>query len=80
MKKTASSLWERLQDHYLKKSLVNRLILKQRLFLFRMHEGTPIKSHIAEFFSIINDLDKIEVKIEDEDQALLLPCFFTFFI
>ena len=48
-----SSLWERLQDHYLKKSLANRLILKQRLFLLRMHEGTPIKSHIAEFFSII---------------------------
>jgi len=37
-----------------------------------MHEGTPIKSHIAEFFSIINDLDKIEVKKENEDQALLL--------
>ena len=31
------------------------------------------KSHIVEFFSIINDLDKIEVTIEDEDQALLLP-------
>ena len=29
--KKASSLWERLQDHYLKKSLANRLILKQRL-------------------------------------------------
>jgi len=39
-----------------------------------MHEGTPIKSHIAEFFSIINDLDKIEVKMKDEDQALLLLC------
>ena len=25
--------------------------------------------------SIINDLDKIEVKIEDEDQILLLLCF-----
>jgi len=45
-----------------------------------MHEGTPIKSHIAEFFFIINDLDKIEVKIEDEDQALLSLYFFTFFI
>jgi len=39
-----------------------------------MHKGTPIKSHIAEFFSFINDLDKIEVKIEDEDQALLILC------
>ena len=33
-----------------------------------------IKPHIAEFFSIINDLDKIEVKIEDEDQVFLLLC------
>ena len=40
-----------------------------------MHEGTPITSHIAEFFSITSDLDKIEVKIEHEDQALLLLCF-----
>ena len=39
-----------------------------------MNEGTPIKSHVAEFFSIINDLDKIEVKIENENQALLLLC------
>jgi len=73
-KKTTSSLWERLQDHYLKKSLTNQLILKLRLFLLRMHEGLPIKSHIVEFSSIINDLDKIEVKIEDEEQALLLLC------
>ena len=47
---------------------------EERLFLFHMHEGIPIKSHIAEFSSIINDLDKIEIKIEDEDQALLLLC------
>ena len=31
IEKTTSSLWERLQDHYLKKLLVNRLILKQCL-------------------------------------------------
>ena len=74
MEKTVFSLCERLQNHYLKKSLANRLILKQCLFLLRMQEGTPIKSHIAEFLSIINDLDKIEVTIEDEDQTLLLLC------
>jgi len=70
--KTASSLWEQLQDHYIKKSLANRLILKQHLFLLRMHECTLIKSYIAEFSAIINYLDKIDVKIEDEDQILLL--------
>ena len=39
-----------------------------------MHKGTPIKSHIAEFFFIINDLNKIDVKIEDENQVILLLC------
>ena len=38
IEKTTSSLWERLQNHDLKKSLANRLILKQRLFLLLMHE------------------------------------------
>ena len=74
MEKTSSSLCERLQNYYLKKSLANRLILKHNLFLLCMHEGTHIKSHITEFFSIINDLDKIEVKIKDDDLALLLLC------
>ena len=80
MEKTISSLWERLQDHYLKKSLANRLILKQSLFLLRMHEGTPIKSHIIKKISIINDLDKIRVKIEDEDQSLLLLVLYLLYI
>ena len=50
------------------------------LFLLHMHKCTPIKSHIAGFTSIINELDKIEIKMEDGDQALLLLYFFTFFI
>ena len=48
----------------MKESLANRLILKQHLFLLRMHKGTLTKSHIVDFFPIINNLDKIEVKIE----------------
>ena len=71
--KTTVALWERLQDRYLRKSLTNRWILKQRPFLLHMYKGIPIKSHIADF-SIINELDKLDVKIEDEDQTLLLLC------
>ena len=39
-----------------------------------MYESIPIKSHIAEHLSIIDDLDNIEIKIEAENQALLLLC------
>jgi len=54
---------------------MNWLIMKQWIFLLRTHEGTLIKSHIVKFFSIIINLDKIEIKIEDDGQALLLVCF-----
>jgi len=39
-----------------------------------MTEGTSISDHIVDFTSILNDLGKLDVKVEDEDQALLLLC------
>jgi gag-polypeptide of LTR copia-type len=39
-----------------------------------MEEGTSFSNHIAELTSILNDLDRLCVKVEDEDQALLLLC------
>ncbi|ROV58192.1 hypothetical protein EGO58_12175, partial [Limosilactobacillus reuteri] len=39
-----------------------------------MDEGTSIKSHISEFNSIVTDLKRIDVKIDDEDLTLLLLC------
>jgi len=56
----------------MKKSLTNRLRLKLSLYTLHMMEGTSISDHIAEFTSILNDLGKLDVKVENEDQALLL--------
>ncbi|KAJ0087608.1 hypothetical protein Patl1_33197 [Pistacia atlantica] len=39
-----------------------------------MLEGSSLNLHLAEFSLIITDLSKIDVKIEDQDQALLLLC------
>jgi gag-polypeptide of LTR copia-type len=39
-----------------------------------MDEGTSLCDHLAEFTSILNDLAKLGVKVDDEDQALLLLC------
>lgn len=72
--KTAAGLWLKLESLYMTKTLANRLHLKQRLFTMRMAEGTPIKSHLDTFMSIIMDLKNMEVNIDDEDQALLLLC------
>jgi len=71
---TAMGLWKKLEETYMKKSLTNRLRLKLRLYTLHMADGTSISDHIVEFTSILNDLGKLDVKVEDEDQALLLLC------
>ncbi|GAB2293499.1 hypothetical protein Dimus_038267 [Dionaea muscipula] len=56
------------------KSVMNKLRLKQQLYMLRMTEGTPVKSHLDTFNMLIMDLENLDVKIDDEDQALLLLC------
>jgi len=72
---TTIGLWKKLEETYIKKSLTNRLRLKLRLYTLHMAKGTSVFDHIAEFTSILNDLGKLDVKVEDEDQALLLLCY-----
>jgi len=54
------------------KSLANKIQLKERLYTFSMAEGTPIQKPLDAFNSTIIDLKSSEVKIEDEDKAILL--------
>ncbi|MFQ6640483.1 hypothetical protein Gotur_015427 [Gossypium turneri] len=77
MEKTSSAVWKRLETLYATKSLANRLVLKQRLFAFRMNEDELLRDRISQFITLLNDLKKIEVYIDDEDHIILL---FTPFI
>lgn len=71
---TAPSLWLRLESKYMTKSLTKRLYLKQRLYTLKMGEGTSLSQHLDNFNSIIMDLNIIDIKIDDEDQALIVLC------
>lgn len=68
------ALWLKVESFYMTTSLTTKLYLKHQLFILRMLEGTSIKSHLDEFNYIILDLQSIYVKIEEEDEDLLLLC------
>ena len=72
--KTTAGLWSKLESLYMTKSLTGKLHLKQKFIMLRMSEGASIKGHIEEFNSIVTDLENVDIKIDDEDQALQLLC------
>lgn len=71
---TVVGLWKKLENLYMKKSLTNRLYLKQQLYTLKMKEVMPLRDHLDDFNRIILDLKNIDVKVDEEDQALSLLC------
>ena len=63
-KKTAMSIWVKRESLYMTKSLAHILCV----------ETTPIHrvGQLSDFNKILDDLEKIEVKLDDEDKDLLL--------
>ncbi|MBA0702605.1 hypothetical protein Goari_026857 [Gossypium aridum] len=74
MEKTTFTLWKRLETIYATKTLVNRLVLKQQLYTFRLKEGEHLRDHISQFITLLKDLKNVEVQIDDEEQVMLLLC------
>ena len=73
--RSASGLWTKLEEMFLKKSLAKRLYMKRRLYTFSMKDGTTMKDHLDEFNKLILDLENVSINLEDEDRALILLSF-----
>lgn len=69
---SAPQLWEKLEKLYLGKGLQTKLNLKRDLYKLKMGEGANLMEHMNVFSGLIDQLAKVDVKIEEEDQALLL--------
>lgn len=69
---TASGVWEKLEANFMTKTLTNRIYIKSQLYTCKMDEGISLRDHISKFDRIISNLKDIDVKVEGEDQALML--------
>uniref|UniRef100_A0A803Q0E8 Integrase catalytic domain-containing protein n=1 Tax=Cannabis sativa TaxID=3483 RepID=A0A803Q0E8_CANSA len=68
----ALGLWNKLSSIYMKKLLATKLYLKKRLYTLKMDETRELRKHLNDFNKIILDLNNLGVKIDDEDQAIIL--------
>lgn len=58
------------------KSLINKLYLKRHLYDLKILEGRNLLEHINMFsIRILNQVNRVDVKKEDNDKAVLLLTF-----
>ena len=62
----------KVRNLYMTKSLSNKLYLKKQLYGLRIKEGTIVLEHLNFFNKVISELLTIDVKIDEEDKALIL--------
>jgi len=70
-KETATRLWSRLET-YMTKSLSNKLYLKKQPYELHINEETTVLEHLNFFNKVISKLLVVDVKIDEEDKALIL--------
>ncbi|GJV87367.1 hypothetical protein Tco_1531305 [Tanacetum coccineum] len=57
---------------YKKPSASNKVFLIRQLVNTKMNEGASVADHVNEFNSILSRLMSVDIKLDDEVQALLL--------
>ncbi|KAL8515280.1 hypothetical protein ACS0TY_014119 [Phlomoides rotata] len=70
--KTVIDVWRKLESLYQTKSVSNKLYVKQKLLDFRMSEDRNMNEQLNTLNRYVDDLEVLDVKLEDDDKALML--------
>ena len=73
---SAMKMWDILEKKYLTKSIESRLHLKRRIYHFQLKRGIFIDEHMNNYTKFLTDLVNVDVKIEEENKALILLILF----
>jgi hypothetical protein len=56
------------------KSLLNKLFLRNKLYLLSMSDGSSVTEHLNAFNTIISQLSSVDIKITEEEKCISLLC------
>lgn len=73
----ALRLWAKLEKIYLLKIPSNKLQLRRKLYCLNMEENGDLMKHMNEFDGIIDQLKKVDVKVEEKNK--MHYCFWLCF-
>ncbi|KAF1334706.1 Integrase catalytic core protein, partial [Globisporangium splendens] len=68
----AHDAWSKLEDHFEKKSLANKLFLRRRFFTTMMEEGDDVLAHINKLKTLAEQLDAVGAPVSEEDLVITL--------
>lgn len=68
----AYDAWSRLEDHFEKKSLANKLFLRRRLFTVTMEEGDDVLEHINKVKTLAEQLEAVGAPVSADDLVITL--------
>eukprot|EP00253_Pinus_taeda_P005961 PITA_05961 len=71
---TVKALWDKLGTLYQSKSLVNKLLLRKKLYNLRMKYGDLVTEHLNAFNTVVSQLSSVDIKISDEYKCISLLC------
>lgn len=69
---TPKELWSKLETLHLGKNLTTKLNLKRELYKLKMAAQGNVIEHMNVFNGIVDQLEKVDVKLGEEDKALIL--------
>lgn len=69
---SAKAAWEKLQSHFERDTIANRIYLKKQYFRAVMKDGKSMEAHLKHMKDIVNKLSAIKVEISEEDQVVTL--------
>uniref|UniRef100_H3H9M9 CCHC-type domain-containing protein n=1 Tax=Phytophthora ramorum TaxID=164328 RepID=H3H9M9_PHYRM len=70
--KDAHDAWSRLEGHFEKKSLANKLFLRRRFFTTMMEEGDDVLEHINKLKTLAEQLDAVGAPVSEDDLVITL--------
>ena len=70
--KNAHDAWSRLEGHYEKKSLANKLFLRRRFFTTMMGEDDDVLEHINKLKTLAEQLDTVGAPVSEDDLVITL--------